>query len=67
MVDGGKCVTSADLFPILYINGGTECILLNVAATTASELLIAVPCDQQHEYLCEFPLHGMSIKASWHS
>ncbi|XP_076071629.1 uncharacterized protein LOC143043016 [Mytilus galloprovincialis] len=57
MVDDGKCVTSADLFPLFYINGGTECILLNVAATTASESLIAVPCDQQHEYLCEFPLH----------
>ncbi|CAC5369066.1 unnamed protein product [Mytilus coruscus] len=57
MVDGGKCVTSANLLPIFYTNGGTGCILLNVAATTASDLLYTVPCDEQHEYLCEFPMH----------
>lgn len=67
MVEDGKCVTSAALFPIVDINGGTRCILLNVAPKTASELLIAVPCDQHHEYLCEFPMHGMSIKASLQS
>lgn len=66
-MDGGKCVTSADLFPIFYINRDTGCILLNVAATTATDLLYIVPCDEQHEYLCESPIRGMSIIAIPHS
>ncbi|CAC5369062.1 unnamed protein product [Mytilus coruscus] len=57
MVDGDKCVASADLFPVLSTTGGTGCILLNVTATTSLYLLYTEPCDEKHEYLCEAPNH----------
>lgn len=62
MVNDGKCVTSADLLP-MSPTAGTGCILLNIATTTATDLLYSVPCDEQHEYLCESPIRGMSIIA----